>query len=580
MTESQTKPSQRKSRQVKRRLISRLVGMETEYATLIINQDNSRHADLPASHSIYTAICDAIRRDQPTAVGLFDAEQMFLASGGAVTFESHPSMHATPGGLIEIATPEVRSPSELLACQRSIDLLVQDAAANIDLDIDLRILKNSSDALGHVYGCQENYETVVASGIWLLIYRVSVCLLWLLQAVCLLASLPILGLILVIVLVFRFFKGGLWQFVRDPNEMFELVPRWLSGLMIGALRWIHMPTVIALRFVARHIAFRSQRKYLTSFLVSRVALTGSGDLDHDGLYRLSAKAMATDSLADMGGFRGERPIFVYGHWLGQFCARSFLSLGSTIQMFRKRQRLQIGLSDSSLSDLSEYVKVGSVSLLLDMIENCHTKGLPILKHPVDALHRIGSDWNLVSRVATNRGGMSAIDIQKAYIKTARQFVDSVSGNYRGEAPLVLRRWQELLDCVVEFRRDANAVQESLGRVDWLTKRWMIDQLGNSAVWTEKKKVDLRYHELSSDGYFSQLQESRPELKLVDEEQIFRRRRSPPPGSPAARRGWLIREFAGGEESLQAEWTHAVIGQGRKRRRIEFAQTKKISDQDA
>ena len=34
-------------------------------------------------------------------------------------------------------------------------------------------------------------------------------------------------------------------------------------------------------------------------------------------------------------------------------------------MFRRRQRLQIGLSDSNLADLAEYVKVGSVSLLLD-----------------------------------------------------------------------------------------------------------------------------------------------------------------------------------------------------------------------
>ena len=141
-------------------LVSRLVGLETEYATLVADRQDLEQDDLPPSHMVYLQICEAIRRDQPTVAGLFDSEQMFLASGGAVTFESHPSMHSLPGGLVEIATPEVRSPDELLACQRSIDELAADAAADSETSFDLRVLKNSSDALGHVYGCHENYEAV------------------------------------------------------------------------------------------------------------------------------------------------------------------------------------------------------------------------------------------------------------------------------------------------------------------------------------------------------------------------------------------------------------------------------------
>ncbi|NND97363.1 MAG: hypothetical protein HKN47_08560, partial [Pirellulaceae bacterium] len=301
-----------------RRLVSRLIGFETEYATLVADDVDLTTTQLPASHSIFHAICEAIRRDQPTVAGLFDEEQMFLASGGAVTFESHPSLHALPGGLIEIATPEVRSPDELLACQRSIDSLVADAATKMDLDLDLRILKNSSDALGHVYGCQENYETDVASGLSLVIYRLFVCLLWAMQIVSLIISLPILGIIVIIISAFRFLRGRSGQFPPDPADMFDLVPNWLSAAMIMMLRIVHLPTVVVLRFVAKHIAFRRQRRILTSYLISRVALCGSGDLDHDGCYRMSAKAMAIDTVADMGGFRGERPIFVYGHWLGQY----------------------------------------------------------------------------------------------------------------------------------------------------------------------------------------------------------------------------------------------------------------------
>jgi hypothetical protein len=556
-------------------LVSRLVGLETEYATLVADRQDLDREDLPPSHMVYVQICEAIRRDQPTVAGLFDSEQMFLACGGAVTFESHPSMHALPGGLVEIATPEVRSPDELLACQRSIDALAADAASDSETSFDLRVLKNSSDAMGHVYGCHENYEAEVASGAGLLLYRCFIALLWGMQTLSLVVALPLMGMVVLIVTICRLFRAA-DATSNAPQDMFDVVPDRLAALMITSLRLVHIPTVLVLRFVARNIAFRRQRRYLTAFLVSRVALCGSGNLDHDGLYQMSAKAMSIDSVADMGGFRGERPIFVYGHWLGQFCAKSFMSLASTRQMFRRYQRLQIGLSDSNLADLAEYVKVGSVSLLLDMIESKETHDLPILKRTVSSLHRIASDWNLISRVPTSRGEMSALEIQKAYLNAAEKFVNNTSANMRGEAPLVLHRWRELLTAVIAFRKNALDVDSALGRVDWLSKRWMMDNLGEDAGWAERKKIDLRYHELSDDGYFNQLIASRPDLRLVDDQRIERRRRSPPPGSPAARRGWLIREFANSDESMQSEWTYAMIGRGRSRRRVEFGESARAS----
>ncbi|WP_186775648.1 proteasome accessory factor PafA2 family protein [Rubripirellula tenax] len=554
-------------------MVTRLVGLETEYATLVADRQNIDVEDLPPSQLVYSQICEAIRRDQPTVTGLFDSEQMFLASGGAVTFESHPSMHALPGGLVEIATPEVQSPADLLACQRSIDQLASDATADSETSFDLRILKNSSDALGHVYGCHENYEAQVATGLGLLVYRLFVLLLWVMQAISLVVAMPLMAITLATVNVSRIRKRHELPTTEiEPQDIFELVPTWMSSLLIASLRLVHLPTVLMLRFVARHVAFRVQRRYLAALLVSRVSLCGTGNLDPENRFQLSAKAMAIDSVADMGGFRGERPIFVYGHWLGQFCAKSFLSLGSTRQMLRQRQRLQIGLSDSNMSDLAEYVKVGSVSLVLDMLESGHTEGLPILKKPIDSLHRIANDWNLVSRVPTHRGDMSALEIQKEFLLAAESFVESTPANMRGEAPLVVYRWRELLDSVLAFRREFSDVDMALGRVDWMTKRWLIAQLGDEIEWTARKKIDLRYHELSEDGYYIQFLKSRPDLRLVDDESIARRRRSPPASSPAARRGWLIREFANSDELLQSEWTYAMIGRGRRRRRIEFVDT--------
>lgn len=567
-------PGKTPKRRHSTKLVSRLIGLETEYATLVLDTSEVETDSLPAAQQVYAALCDVIRKDQPTVPGVFDHDQLFLANGSAVSFESHPTMYREPGGFLEIATPEVHAPSELLTCQRSIDNLASDAAINSSIGFDIRILKNSRDAFGHIYGCHENYEADVANGILLLVYRLFILLLWGIQVISLMASLPIMATILAAVFVCKTIKREDISF-DTPDDLFESVPRWVATPLLLTLRCVHLPTVLILRFVVRHIAFRRQRRCLTAFLVSRTVLCGTGTLDPNGRYFVSAKGMAIDSIADMGGFNGEKPIFVFGHWLGQFCAKSFYSLASTRQMLGKKQRLQIGLSDSNLSDLAEYVKVGSVSLLLDMIESGKHRNLPRIKSPLLALKKIASDWHLVTRVATNRGEMSALDIQKSYLAAAEAFVEQVPAAERGEAPLVLKRWRELLNAALAYRKDAANFSDALGKIDWLTKRVMIDQLGTDSEWTDRKKIDLRYHELSNEGYFKKIAATIPGLQLVDQPDIERRRRSPPSNSPAARRGWLIREFADSDEKLLCDWGFALIGHGNQQRRVQFTDTQHI-----
>jgi proteasome accessory factor A len=165
--------------------------------------------------------------------------------------------------------------------------------------------------------------------------------------------------------------------------------------------------------------------------------------------------------------------------------------------------------------------------------------------------------------------MSALELQRRYLKAARRFVAETPFAQRGEAELVIQRWSELLDVVVAFRRDARNVTPALGRVDWLSKRWMIDQLGENAEWVIKKKTDLRYHELSCDGYYRKLVAANPSLSLIERTRIDKRRRTPPSDSPATRRGWLIREFYESEDSVTADWQYAMLGQGKDRKRIDF-----------
>lgn len=222
--------------------------------------------------------------------------------------------------------------------------------------------------------------------------------------------------------------------------------------------------------------------------------------------------------------------------------------------------MQIGLSDSNLSDAVTLVKVGSASLILDMIDSGAIGGLLRLKKPVAAAIDLGSDWNLVRRVPTSRGEMSSLEIQRVYLEAAEIFAQSLEGPRRESADLTLRHWRRLYEFAADFRRDASNIEPAMGHLDWLTKRSLIDSLGKDASWAERKKIDLRFHELSPDGYYRQILASFPELSLVDADSIKHRRRSPPPGTRAIRRGAWIREFAADDSDASAEWSHGKADQ--------------------
>lgn len=54
------------------------MGLETEYATLILGTGEVESSGLPAAQQVYSALCDAISQDQPTVPGVFDHDQLFF----------------------------------------------------------------------------------------------------------------------------------------------------------------------------------------------------------------------------------------------------------------------------------------------------------------------------------------------------------------------------------------------------------------------------------------------------------------------------------------------------------------------
>src|SRR4029079_17955975 len=104
---------------------------------------------------------------------------------------------------------------------------------------------------------------------------------------------------------------------------------------------------------------------------------------------------------------------------------------------------------------------------------------------------------------------SALEIQRFYLEVCRRFLDCRPDAPR-EAHDVVRRWELALDAL------ADNPQSLVGSIDWVTKRFVLDKSARGASWEARKKIDIRYHELSPQGYFQRLRVTGIVSELVDE----------------------------------------------------------------
>lgn len=552
-------------------VFDRLAGLETEYAIRFQPQGS---LEQPSRLRLYQQLLGALRRRVPAAEAMHFKEGVFLATGGAVWYETE---RMTPiHGLVEGSTPECRGPRQLVTCQRAQDRLLSESAAAAAVSGDFTLLKNDRDALGNTYGAQENYEARLAAGWSLLGYRMGLAAL--LPAIVLAwLTVPFIVVLLVIYLaaagvVYLPLSLLLGRPTWLATTLFgeDLVrgqavgaplPIWMEGIVRRMTQTLTFPLAAGLWALCKAFAFRKQRRMLTPFLVSRAVFCGAGSYSEQGM-QLADKAPGINSLVGMGGMIGERPIFVFGHLFKMLCSwREWLDAGQA------KQRLQIGLGDSNMCQTAEYLRVGVTMLVLDAIEAGEMPEPPVLRNPLDALHTYCSDTKLTAEADCEDGrSWTAIELQRFYLDACRQFL-AKRPHAPPEAFDVLGRWEWVLDQLVDHKLHHESPDSLIGIVDWVTKQSLLDQSGGA--FAEKKKIDLRYHELSANGYHQMLADAGQHLEVVAEDEILRAMRNPPPDSPATTRGRYIREFAQTGAPITANWKCVQLGGGIRRKLIKL-----------
>jgi proteasome accessory factor A len=544
-----------------RPVFDRLAGLETEYAIRFHPRDPAEAR--PSNARLYAALVASVRRRVPVAEARHFKQGVFTANGGAVWFEAEHN--ANRAGLVEGSTPECRGPRQVLLYQRAQDQLLAEAAAATDLGGEFRLVKNDRDSRDNVYGAQENYEAVLARGAALWLWRAGLVALlplalvtWLVVAVLFLVVFTgmLIGLAIYIPFSDRLERvtrlRRLWARVQESG--------WVEASIMWVFRVVYGPLAGGLWLLTWLAAFRQTRRQLLPFLASRAVIGGSGMLDRDGHFHLADKAPAINCLLGFGGFAFERPLFNFGHFFKTVGLEACFSPREYCELFASRQRLQIGLGDSNMAETAEYLRLGTTMLVLDVIEAGEMPRVPRLRRPLESMRAWCADPTLRTTVPLSGGrNWTALHVQRFYLDACRSFL-----NRRPDAPAeawdIVLRWEEALDLLARLPRSL------IGTLDWVSKKHFLDEAGDEVSLAARKKIDLRYHELSPEGYFSRLQLTDAVETLVEPDDVERAIRSAPAGTPATTRGYYIREFAEAGR-LRVNWKRVVIGRGRKAKTV-------------
>jgi Pup amidohydrolase len=181
--------------------------------------------------------------------------------------------------------------------------------------------------------------------------------------------------------------------------------------------------------------------------------------------------------------------------------------------------LHIIVGDANLSELSTYLKVGTMRLFLAMLEDRHPVNDLTLADPVSALVQISHDPSCRQTVLLADGRrLTAVEIQMHFAEAAQRYLDATA-DARQEAT-VLRLW---IDTLQKLNRDPQALHRVL---DWVIKwNFLNDWRSRKDLsWSasELKELDIRYHDIDREnGIFYLLESSGKVDRLVGDQDVQR-----------------------------------------------------------
>jgi len=222
------------------------------------------------------------------------------------------------------------------------------------------------------------------------------------------------------------------------------------------------------------------------------------------------------------------------------------------------RRFHVILGDSNMSEWATAMKIGTTSLVLDLIERGEAPQLEIAQ-PIDANKSISRDqtYDWIIELKDGRK-ISAIDVQRIYLRAAAKMGTSEDRRW------VLREWENVLN---DLERDAMTTRD---RVDWAAKKFLLNALQDEEklAWSDPwlQSIDLEYHNVDLErGLYYELVRQGSIRRVVNEDDIKMSIFTPPETTRAFFRGRSVARF--NDEIASIQWDEIVFANSTQSHRV-------------
>jgi proteasome accessory factor A len=223
----------------------------------------------------------------------------------------------------------------------------------------------------------------------------------------------------------------------------------------------------------------------------------------------------------------------------------------------KYRRLHVIVGDANLAEVSTYLKLGTTSLVLAMVEEGFLDLDLVLANPVREMHDVSHDWGLRHEVTTVSGRrLTAVQAQWEICEQARKFVeDRLGSDVDAQTADVLSRWESVLE---RLRTEPMSLSKEL---DWVAKLSVLQGYRDrdGVDWDDPRLhlVDLQYSDVDpAKGLAQRLQDRGALVRLTTDDEVAAAVQRPPEDTRAYFRGECVRRY--GTDIAAASWDSVIF----------------------
>jgi proteasome accessory factor PafA2 len=223
----------------------------------------------------------------------------------------------------------------------------------------------------------------------------------------------------------------------------------------------------------------------------------------------------------------------------------------------KHRRLHVIIGDANLAEISIFLKMGTTSLVLAMIEDRFIGADFTVDQPVRTLHEVSHDPSLKRLVKLRSGRkLTAVQLQMEYFEQARKYVEDRYGtDVDSVTQEVLDRWESVL---TRLEADPMLLRREL---DWVAKLELLEgyRKRDNVDWEEARLqlVDLQYSDVRpAKGLYQRLAARGRFDRVVTDEEILAAVDLPPEDTRAYFRGRCLDKYA--DSVAAASWDSVIF----------------------